>query len=72
MKITIEFNLPEDQEIYDNFRDAQSMRHALHEFNRYIRANTKYAPDFFSEDTLKAYTNVKKEFDMLTEGLINE
>lgn len=70
MKITIEFNLPEDQQIYDNFRNAQTMRDALHEFNRYIRAQTKYAntPD----EILQAYTEVRETFNELTEGLIDE
>lgn len=72
MKITAEFELPKDQEVYNNFRNAQSMRHALNEFDQYIRANTEYAPDFFSEDTLKAYRNVKNKFDMITEGLIHD
>ena len=70
MKITIEFNLPEDQQIYDNFRDAQAMRTALNEFNRYIRAQTKYAntPD----EILQAYTEVRETFNALTEGLLDE
>lgn len=72
MKITIEFNLPEDQEIYDNFRDAQAMRTALNEFNRYIRNKTEHAPDTMSDETRRALNGVRNTFNAMTEELIDE
>lgn len=65
MKITIEFNLPEDQQIYDNFRNAQSMRDALHEFNRHVRTKD---PDFLL-DLVPSSLHVGPDFAIYTEGL---
>lgn len=72
MKITIEFNLPEEQQIYDNFRDAPAMQTALQNFDRYIRNKTKHAPDSMSDETLRALRGVRNEFNAMTEGLIYE
>ena len=72
MKITYEINLPEEQEIYQNFRNAQAMRTAIHEFDRYIRSKTKHAPDSMSDETLRALNGVRNTFNTMTEGLFDE
>lgn len=72
MKITYEINLPEEQEIYQNFRNAQAMRTALYEFDRYIRGKTKHAPDTMSDETLRALQDVRNTFNELTGGLLDE
>lgn len=72
MKITIEFNLPEEQQIYENFRNGPAMQGALQNFDRYIRNKTKYAPDTVPHEVLQAYMDVRETFNGMTEGLINE
>jgi hypothetical protein len=70
MKITIEFNLPEEQEVYENFSQSGPMRTALHKFDQYLRSKTKYAPDSVPNEILQAYMDVRATFNELTEGLI--
>ena len=66
MKITIEFNLPEDQEIYDNFRNAKTMRDALHEFNRHVRTKN---PNLLWDEIVPSSLHVGPDFAIYTEGL---
>ena len=70
MKITIEFNLPEEQDEHLMYVNAPAMQTALQNFDRYIRNKTKHAPDSMSDETLKALQGVRNEFNAMTEGLI--
>ncbi len=70
MKITIEFNLPEEQYNFECATKAVQMRSALMEFDRYIRGQIKHAPDSMSDETLRALQGVRDTFNELTYGLI--
>lgn len=72
MKITIEFNLPEEQDQHMIYVNAPAMQTALQNFDRYIRNKTKYAPDTVPHEVLQAYMDVRETFNGMTEGLINE
>lgn len=70
MKITIEFNLPDEQDQHMIYVNAPAMQAALQNFDRYIRNKTKHAPDSMSDETLRALQGVRNEFNAMTEGLI--
>jgi hypothetical protein len=72
MKITIEFNLPEEQHEFECATKAVKMQSALMTFDRHIRSQIKYAPDSMSNETLTALRAVQHNFNLLTEGLIHE
>jgi uncharacterized membrane protein YgaE (UPF0421/DUF939 family) len=68
MKAIFKFNLPEEQDEYQTFIDANKMQNVLWEMNQWLRQQTKYTPEGTSEDTLNAYYECK---DKLIE-LMNE
>ena len=55
MKATLEFNLPEDQSDFDLSVNGAKAQSALCDMDQWLRSQTKYAPDDFSEDTFKAF-----------------
>ncbi len=59
MKATLEFNLPDDQTDFEDAVNGQKFRLAIWEFDQHLRAQTKYAPDSMSEDTYKAYSDIR-------------
>lgn len=59
MKSIIEFNLPEDHIEFQDAVNGQRWRLLVWEFDRYLRSQTKHAPDSMSEDTYKAYCDVR-------------
>ena len=68
MKAIFKFNLPEEQDEYQTFIDANKMQNVLWEMNLWLRQQTKYTLEGTSEDTLNAYYECK---DKLVE-LMNE
>ncbi|NDD53354.1 hypothetical protein EBZ39_05690 [bacterium] len=62
MKVTLEFNLPEDQEEFDIHRQAMDFYVVLSDLDRELRAKLKY------QNLTKAETKVFQEVrDRLTE-----
>ena len=57
MKVTIEFNLPDDQWSYKNAQNADTMRGILSELAQGIRNETKY-----SESSHTSWEHVKEWF----------
>lgn len=51
-KITVEFNLPEEQSEFDDFNNAGKYYSVLWDIDNYMRARIKYA----SEDTPEIYS----------------
>ena len=61
MKAIFKFNLPEDQDEYQTFIDANKMQNALWEMNQWLRKKTKYCEDNTSEDTYEAFIECKEK-----------
>jgi hypothetical protein len=62
MKVILEFNLPEDTPDYQMHTQALGMYSVLHEMERYLTQETKYASDDVSDQSLKAYEECKECF----------
>ena len=60
MKAIFKFNLPEEQEEYQMFIDANKMYSVLWEMNQWLRKKTKYCADNTSEDTYEAFLECKE------------
>jgi hypothetical protein len=75
MKAKLEFDF--DAEGFDkiHFKDAingQKWRLTIWEFDQWLRANTKYAPDSMPEEEYKAYQKTRDElYRMLNEAGLN-
>ena len=68
MKAILEFNLPDDQIDFQDANNGQKFRLMLWEFDQYLRSQTKYAPDSISDDTYKAYIEIREKLhEMLIE-----
>ena len=68
MKATLEFNLPDDQIDFQDAVNGQKFRLLVWEFDQYLRSQTKYAPDTISDDTYKAYSDIREKLhEMLIE-----
>ena len=68
MKAILEFNLPDDQIDFQDANNGQKFRLMLWEFDQYLRSQTKYAPDSMSDDTYKAYSDIREKLhEMLIE-----
>jgi hypothetical protein len=68
MEAILKFNLPEDQEEYDLFRQVYGMHNVIWEMKQWLRSETKYAPDDISDDTINALYKCRDKFN----ELINE
>lgn len=62
MKVTLEFNLPEEEEEFDLACKAGKMASALYEIGQALRGAEKYGPD------MKA-SEFRKQFYEIVEGL---
>ncbi len=68
MKATLEFNLPDDQLDFDTAVNGSKWMGAMWQLDKWLRSQTKYAPDTMSADTFKAFEESR---DMLHE-ILNE
>jgi hypothetical protein len=66
MKAILEFNLPDDQIDFDLAVNGSKWMGAMWELDKWLRSETKYAPDTISADT---YAALEKSRDMLHEIL---
>jgi hypothetical protein len=66
MKVTLEFNLPEDQDDYDLHKDAFEFFKLIHELNQELRKKLKYAE--LSDEEYNAYEKINE----FVAELINE
>lgn len=62
MKVTLEFNLPEEKDGFDSAMSANKYYMFIWAFSQYLRKQTKYADDNVSEDYLKAMEDCREEF----------
>lgn len=60
MKAILEFNLPEDQEQFDEAINGVKWQFIVGRLDKYLRNQTKHAPDTMSDDTLNAYEKTRE------------
>ncbi len=56
MKATIEFNLPEEQEEFEDATNGWKWGHAMWQLDQFLRTKVKYAPDDASEESIYEIT----------------
>ena len=61
MKAIFKFNLPEEQDEYQIFIDANKTQNILWEMNQWLRIKTKYCADNTSEDTYEAFMECREK-----------
>jgi hypothetical protein len=68
MKAILEFNLPDDQDDFQDAVNGQKWKLMVWEFDQDLRSKIKYAPDSISEDTYKAYEEIRQKlYDLMIE-----
>ena len=68
MKAILEFNLPEDQEQFEDASNGWKWSLLVWELDQHLRNETKYAPDSTSPEKYQAYCKVR---DILHEMLLD-
>jgi hypothetical protein len=61
MEAILKFNLPEDQAELNSALDGYKWELALRKLDQYLRTNTKYAPDSFHDEKVKALYETRDE-----------
>jgi hypothetical protein len=64
-KITVEYNLPEEQDEFETANNASKYYSVLWDLDQYLRNITKYASNDTTEDQLTAYYALRDEFHKL-------
>jgi len=64
MKVTIEFNLPDEEYEFENYLNASDYRAALHATYEYLRKLDKY-----DEKTHFPIADIRDEFHQIISGL---
>lgn len=67
MKITLEFNPPEDDYEYECAINGHKYRRVLQEYSNYLRGEYKYA----NKTTIKIETAREKLFELINEYEVN-
>jgi hypothetical protein len=62
-KVTLQFNLPEEQNEFDNAINAGNMKSVLWNFSQQLRSWRKYYHDF--QDASDALDKIREEFHSL-------
>ena len=65
MKATIEFNLPDEQESFEDMVNVNKWITAMYQLNQFLRSQTKYAPETMSEDTYNAFEEARTQLHNL-------
>jgi hypothetical protein len=61
MKAKLIFNLPEDLREFELTNNAEKLYNVLREMDKWLRSNTKYAPDSMSKDTYNAFQQCREQ-----------
>lgn len=64
-RVTIEFNLPEEQYEFEQAVNAGKFRTVLWELDQFLRSKTKYADDNATEEQIAAYYELRDELHRL-------
>ena len=69
MQAQLIFNLPEDNEEFQDAINGSKFGTLIWDFDQYLRHQIKYAPDDAPEDAYKAYVEIREKLhEMLTEN----
>jgi hypothetical protein len=66
-RVTIEFNLPDEQYEFEQAVNAGKYRTVLWDLDQFLRSKTKYASDDATEEQLAAYYALRDELHKLME-----
>jgi hypothetical protein len=61
MKGILKFKLPKETKEFDLANNAAKMYNVLCELDKWLRSNTKYAPDNMSKDTYNAFQQCREQ-----------
>ena len=61
MEAILKFNLPDDQAEFNSAVNGSKWQVAMWELDNYLRTNTKYAPDSYHEEKIKALYETRDE-----------
>ena len=65
MKATIEFNLPDEQDSFEDMVNVNKWISAMFQLDQFLRSQTKYAPETMSEDTYNAFEEARTQLHNL-------
>lgn len=65
MRATLEFELPEDLEDYRQAADGMNWANAMWDLEQFIRTETKYKSEEYSEDELNVYIDIRDRITSL-------
>jgi HEAT repeat protein len=72
MKAKLIFNLPEDLRKFELANNAAKMYNVLCKLDKWLRSNTKYAPDTMSKDTYNAFQQCRDQLrELMNDENIN-
>lgn len=61
MKATLEFDLTEEQEQFEDAINGWKWSHVVYQLDQYLRAKVKYASDDAHEEAINAYQDARDE-----------
>jgi len=61
MKAILEFNLPEEQEQFEDASNGWKWSHAMWQLDQYLRTKVKYASDDAHEESIHAFAEAREE-----------
>jgi hypothetical protein len=72
MKAKLIFNLPENLREFELANNAVNLYSVLCEMDKWLRSNTKYAPDSMSKDTYNAFQQCREQLrELMNDENIN-
>ena len=69
MKAILEFNLPEEQEEFDNASQGGKMKFVIWKLDQYLRAKVKYASDMTNDEVIETYEEVRNELWQIADSV---
>lgn len=61
MKAILEFNLPEEQEQFEDASNGWKWSHAMWQLDQFLRTKVKYASDDTHEESINAFAEAREE-----------
>jgi hypothetical protein len=61
MKAILEFNLPEEQEQFEDASNGWKWSHAMWQLDQFLRTKVKYASDDAHEESINAFAEAREE-----------
>ena len=61
MKATLEFNLPQEQEDFEDAANGWKWSHAMWQMDQFLRTKVKHASDDASEEAINAFQEAREQ-----------